>query len=506
VSLSGCTLTSEIAYRFPAQDHAGAELDKNLTMFVFPNGFSCSDDPVPPSTSSFAMTESDGTRVYGVVLLFPLHLHDVIHQLARNAAARLPADLTDPDARASQLAALLGFDPVAAAALLQGYLPHALVLTSHFPFYAQLAAFLRMTFQLTTASHAAAITQHPAPSYLPSHFAGLPLPAPASVHHLRAILSSRAVPRVTGLPAALLQRAPLERLLSNLIFETPLPPQGRVLVENRALFSPLVFARPPPNKPPLRDFSLAWLFTWLSTNHILTLFAAAVTERKLLFVSTDVAKLNIAAESLLQLLFPLYWRHIYIPVLPAALTDFLCAPMPFICGVHADCVPDVLMLDQVLLVDLDNDTLTAHGCSVPELPEPRLQSLLRHLRKTVAPDPATPLSAEPYDVAQPLLARHTHTVAADDSRALARAELPEPLVLEDVALRYDPHHALYALPQVPAPCPAPSTRRRCWPPSSSASCGCSRATAASSRPRATWSSRSSTARPSSPPTPSHAPS
>jgi len=46
------------------------------------------------------------------------------------------------------------------------------------------------------------------------------------------------------------------------------------------------------------------------------------------------------------LLAPLHWRHIYIPVLPNKLSDFVCAPMPFIVGVHSDYLPDELMLDR----------------------------------------------------------------------------------------------------------------------------------------------------------------
>lgn len=42
------------------------------------------------------------------------------------------------------------------------------------------------------------------------------------------------------------------------------------------------------------------------------------------------------ADALCSLLFPFYWQHIYIPLLPAKLLDYLQAPVPFLVGVQAD--------------------------------------------------------------------------------------------------------------------------------------------------------------------------
>jgi hypothetical protein len=39
-----------------------------------------------------------------------------------------------------------------------------------------------------------------------------------------------------------------------------------------------------------------------------------------------------ATETLCHLIFPFHWEHIFIPLLPEKLIDFICAPMPFICG------------------------------------------------------------------------------------------------------------------------------------------------------------------------------
>ena len=42
----------------------------------------------------------------------------------------------------------------------------------------------------------------------------------------------------------------------------------------------------------------------------------------------------LVAESLTGLVFPFSWQHVYVPILPASLTHFLDAPVPFIMGLH----------------------------------------------------------------------------------------------------------------------------------------------------------------------------
>jgi hypothetical protein len=49
---------------------------------------------------------------------------------------------------------------------------------------------------------------------------------------------------------------------------------------------------------------------------------------------TDYHKLMTVAECINVLTFPFSWQHVYVPILPASLTHFLDAPVPFIMGLH----------------------------------------------------------------------------------------------------------------------------------------------------------------------------
>lgn len=43
----------------------------------------------------------------------------------------------------------------------------------------------------------------------------------------------------------------------------------------------------------------------------------------------------LVAESLTALLFPFAWPHVYVPVLPTAMYNFLDAPVPFLMGLRS---------------------------------------------------------------------------------------------------------------------------------------------------------------------------
>jgi len=42
----------------------------------------------------------------------------------------------------------------------------------------------------------------------------------------------------------------------------------------------------------------------------------------------------LVAESITSVLFPFIWQHVYVPILPAALSHFLDAPVPFLIGIY----------------------------------------------------------------------------------------------------------------------------------------------------------------------------
>ncbi|XP_028457102.1 DENN domain-containing protein 1A isoform X2 [Perca flavescens] len=83
------------------------------------------------------------------------------------------------------------------------------------------------------------------------------------------------------------------------------------------------------------------------------------------------------------MLYPMHWQHVYIPVLPPHLLDYCCAPMPYLIGVHSSLMEKVrgMALDDVVLLNVDTNTLESPYDDLQSLPSDVVSSLKSRLRK-----------------------------------------------------------------------------------------------------------------------------
>lgn len=88
---------------------------------------------------------------------------------------------------------------------------------------------------------------------------------------------------------------------------------------------------------------------------MLTLIASLLLERRVLIVGQSRDMVSAAVCAAQALLHPFCWHHIYLPLLPRSLADYLTAPMPFLIGLPAQLLPALkqLPMDEVTLIDLD---------------------------------------------------------------------------------------------------------------------------------------------------------
>lgn len=91
---------------------------------------------------------------------------------------------------------------------------------------------------------------------------------------------------------------------------------------------------------------------------MIEIVSSLLGENKVLFCSKHYTLLTLAAETVIRLLFPFEWHHIYIPILPIDLLEFLEAPTPYIIGIHIDILDSVQDIPGLMIVDLDNGTIT----------------------------------------------------------------------------------------------------------------------------------------------------
>ena len=79
----------------------------------------------------------------------------------------------------------------------------------------------------------------------------------------------------------------------------------------------------------------------LSHKNIILLLECALQEKKIAFVSQHISLLNLAAESLNVMMYPLSWQYVFIPILPSKLLGYLQAPVPFIVGIVKSDAADI---------------------------------------------------------------------------------------------------------------------------------------------------------------------
>ncbi|XP_058861280.1 DENN domain-containing protein 1A-like isoform X3 [Acipenser ruthenus] len=83
------------------------------------------------------------------------------------------------------------------------------------------------------------------------------------------------------------------------------------------------------------------------------------------------------------MLYPMYWQHVYIPVLPQHLIDYCCAPMPYLIGVHSSLMEKVksMALEDVVILNVDTNTLETPFDDLQSLPNDVVSSLKNRLKK-----------------------------------------------------------------------------------------------------------------------------
>ncbi|KAG2452541.1 hypothetical protein HYH02_002779 [Chlamydomonas schloesseri] len=100
---------------------------------------------------------------------------------------------------------------------------------------------------------------------------------------------------------------------------------------------------------------LARLLFHVPSAGMLTLIASLLLERRILFVARSRDTVTAAVQAAQALIYPFKWHHIYLPILPRDLVDYLSAPMPFLVGLPSDMLPLIrhIPMSEVTTVDLD---------------------------------------------------------------------------------------------------------------------------------------------------------
>ncbi|XP_023992398.2 LOW QUALITY PROTEIN: DENN domain-containing protein 1B-like [Salvelinus sp. IW2-2015] len=116
--------------------------------------------------------------------------------------------------------------------------------------------------------------------------------------------------------------------------------------------------------------NLTEYFVAVDVNNMLQLYASMLHERRIIITSSKLSTLTACVHGSAAMLYPMYWQHIYIPVLPPHLLDYCCAPMPYLVGVHLSLLERVRSrsLEDVVILNIDTNTLESPQNDLQNLP------------------------------------------------------------------------------------------------------------------------------------------
>uniref|UniRef100_A0A3B4ZQ86 UDENN domain-containing protein n=1 Tax=Stegastes partitus TaxID=144197 RepID=A0A3B4ZQ86_9TELE len=77
-----------------------------------------------------------------------------------------------------------------------------------------------------------------------------------------------------------------------------------------------------PSVPVYLQRNLTEYFVAVDINNMLQLYASMLHERRIIITSSKLSTLTACVHGAAALLFPMYWQHIFIPVLPPHLLDY----------------------------------------------------------------------------------------------------------------------------------------------------------------------------------------
>ncbi|EGC36245.1 hypothetical protein DICPUDRAFT_97633 [Dictyostelium purpureum] len=317
---------TEILDRYPHHSYEDAVLPQHIWMFSFPSGLWVKETMEEPTISAFCLTELDGARFYATSLTYYKEIED--------------SKMENEDYQVL-------FKPV------------SITLLSRYPCYSILKKLLCYIYLYSINN---------------------------------------------GMDES--NTIPIERIVSHLINDLPRPILGyrfnlnlpeiitlnhkhSIGIKNAKIVDTNNLNYTLSNLPnfPQTDIPFTLLFNLVGVNNVLLLFSAILQERKVLFFSTFNSLLTVACETILNLLYPFIWPHVYIPVLPDLLVDFLQAPTPFIVGMvkHKN-LPKIDYSD-ILVIDLDKQNIISKPDSFNNsLPEIYFNKLEKSIKKILYPE------------------------------------------------------------------------------------------------------------------------
>ncbi|XP_015248230.1 PREDICTED: DENN domain-containing protein 3-like [Cyprinodon variegatus] len=149
----------------------------------------------------------------------------------------------------------------------------------------------------------------------------------------------------------------------------PLPPPGQLHVSFSLRPLQVVLPSRDDVDSPVIDIDLHLPLLCFTNAALLQVLSCLLQEQRIVFFSSDWARLTLVAESLLLYLQPLSWQQPYVPVLARGMLDFLMAPTAFLMGCHVNHFEDIAAeTEDLILVNVDDGIIQTSWSETVDLP------------------------------------------------------------------------------------------------------------------------------------------
>eukprot|EP00095_Tigriopus_kingsejongensis_P000559 maker-scaffold776_size99073-snap-gene-0.15 protein:Tk00559 transcript:maker-scaffold776_size99073-snap-gene-0.15-mRNA-1 annotation:"denn domain-containing protein 1a" len=128
--------------------------------------------------------------------------------------------------------------------------------------------------------------------------------------------------------------------------------------------------------------NLTEYYNAVGIHNMLVIFASMLFERRIIITSKRLSRLSACVQAANAIIYPMQWQHIFIPVLPLPMIDYLSAPMPFLVGVPAPLMAKVRLneLGEAVILDADTNVVRSPFNDLDFLPLEVTANLKRSLK------------------------------------------------------------------------------------------------------------------------------
>ncbi|XP_077162173.1 DENN domain-containing protein 1A isoform X8 [Paroedura picta] len=165
------------------------------------------------------------------------------------------------------------------------------------------------------------------------------------------------------------------------LYKLPIPEPGTSVHLSVHSYFVVPDTRELPSIPENRN--LTEYFVAVDVNNMLHLYASMLYERRILICCSKLSTLTACVHGSAAMLYPMFWQHVYIPVLPPHLLDYCCAPMPYLIGIHLSLMEKVrnMAVEDVVILNVDTNTLETPFDDLQSLPNDVVSALKSRLKK-----------------------------------------------------------------------------------------------------------------------------